>query len=68
MEMLTTSEVALLLGVSDQTVRNLIRSGALPGVRLSDESWYRVDKNKLIAYAAEKGLTLDWTMLSASKK
>jgi excisionase family DNA binding protein len=63
MEMLTTSEVAALLGVSDQTVRRLIAAGHLPGTRLSDDSWYRVEKNALIAYAKQKGITLDWTLV-----
>ena len=63
MEMLTTSEVATLLGVSDQTVRRMIAAGTLPGVRLSDDSWYRVEKGNLIEYARTRGLSLDWTLL-----
>lgn len=61
--MLTTTEVATLLGVSDQTIRDLIVKGKLPGERLSDTSWYRVRKDRLIEYAAERGITLDWSLL-----
>ena len=63
MEMLTTSEVATLLGVSDQTVRRMIAGGQLPGVRLTDDAWYRVEKESLIAYAQQRGIKLDWTLI-----
>ncbi len=63
MDMLTTSEVATLLGVSDQTVRRMIAAGNLPGVRLTDDAWYRVEKNDLIAYAQQRGIKLDWTLV-----
>jgi len=63
MEWLTTSEVALLLGVSDQTVRRMIADDKLPGSRLSDDSWYRVEKTKLIEYAYKRGITLNWGLL-----
>jgi excisionase family DNA binding protein len=33
-ELLSTNEVASLLGVTAQTVRNMVRSGDLPGVQL----------------------------------
>ena len=61
--MLTTSEVASLLGVSDQTIRDMIARGALPGERLSDTSWYRVRKDRLIEYAEKRGISLDWSLL-----
>lgn len=61
--MLTTSEVAALLSVSDQTVRDMIANGTLPGERLSDKSWYRVPRQKLIEYAERRGITLDWSKL-----
>lgn len=67
MEWLTTSEVALLLGVSDQTVRRMIADGKLPGSRLSDDSWYRVEKSKLIEYAENRQLTLNWSLLETQK-
>ncbi len=61
--MLTTTEVATLLGISDQTVRRMIAAGTLPGIRLSDESWYRVQREKLIEYARDKQVALDWTLI-----
>ncbi len=64
MELLTTSEVAALLGVSDQTIRDMITKGTLPGERLSDSSWYRVRKDRLIEYAQGRGITLNWDVLS----
>lgn len=67
MELLTTSEVATLLGVSDSTVRRLIESGALPAVRLDENSWHRVAKDKLDEYATQKGLKLDWSLVNRNK-
>lgn len=64
MEMLTTSEVALLLGVSDQTIRRMIKAGDLPGVRLTDDSWMRISKEDLQNYANSRGLKLDWSLIS----
>lgn len=65
MELLTTSEVATLLGVSDQTVRLMISKGQLPGERLSDTSWYRVRKDALIEYAKQRKIALDWARLES---
>jgi hypothetical protein len=41
----------------------LIARGALPGERLSDTSWYRVRKDKLIEYAKQRNVTLNWELL-----
>lgn len=62
--MLTTGDVATLLGVSDQAIRDLIAKGVLPSERLSDTGRYRVRKDLLIEYAQNRGITLDWTKLS----
>ena len=64
MELLTTSEVATLLGVSDQTIRRMIADGALPGVRLADNAWHRVQKETLIDYAKDRNLKLDWSLIN----
>jgi excisionase family DNA binding protein len=37
-ELLSTHEVASLLGVTAQTVRNMVRNGDLPGVQLGGHS------------------------------
>jgi excisionase family DNA binding protein len=63
MDILTTTDVATLLGVTDQTVRDLIAKGKLPGERLSDTSWYRVHRDKLIEYAKQRNVTLNWELL-----
>jgi len=41
-ELLSTHEVAALLGVTAQTVRNLVRSGDLPGVQLGGRPGHAV--------------------------
>lgn len=63
MEMLTTTEVATLLGVSQSTVWRLIEAGALPSVRLDENSWHRVQRSQLSEYAKEKGLKIDWSLI-----
>lgn len=63
MEMLTTTEVATLLGVSQSTIWRLIDEGALPSVRLSETSWHRVTRPQLTEYAKQKGIELDWSLI-----
>lgn len=63
MEFLTTAQVAKLLGVSDETVRRWIIAGQLPGVRMTDDSWYRVSRTELEKYAGKKGIELNWSLL-----
>lgn len=63
MEFLTTAQVAKLLGVSDETVRRWIIAGQLPGVRMTDDSWYRVSRTELERYADTKGIELNWSLL-----
>lgn len=65
MEFLTTAQVAKLLGVSDETVRRWIIAGQLPGVRMTDDSWYRVNRRELEKYAQAKGIALDWSLLDS---
>lgn len=63
MDLLTTSQVATLLGVSDQTIRRMIADGSIPGFRLSDDSWYRIDRSQLAEYANRKNIRLDWSLI-----
>lgn len=63
MEMLTTTEVATLLGVSQSTIWRLIEDGTLPSVRLSETSWHRVTRPQLTEYAERKGIKLDWSLI-----
>lgn len=65
MELLTTGQVATLLSVSHETVRRMIDNGTLPAIRLMDDDsgWFRIERNALEAYAARKGITLNWANL-----
>jgi excisionase family DNA binding protein len=62
-DFLTPPEIAKLLKVSTDTVRRLIDSGALPGTRLTDDSWRRVERQQLIEYARARQISLDWSLL-----
>jgi excisionase family DNA binding protein len=62
-EQLTTSQVATLLGVSDETIRKWIAAGKLPGYRITDDSWYRVNRRELEEYARKRGFSLDWSLV-----
>lgn len=62
-EQLTTSQVARLLGVSDESIRQWIAAGKLPGYRITKDSWYRVNRKELEKFAAERRIPLDWTVL-----
>ena len=48
MSFITTTDAAEILAVSPGTIRNLIRAGILPAVRIASE--YRIDQNDLSAY------------------
>lgn len=63
-EHLTTSQVAQLLGVSDQAIRQWIAAGKLPGYRIIDGGWYRVDRKELEKFATARGLSIDWSILN----
>lgn len=64
MESLTTGEVAVLLGVSSQTVRRLIAAGTIPAVQLGEEeSWWRIERAALATYAQHKGIILNWSLI-----
>lgn len=63
MEMLTTTEVATLLGISQSTVWRMIDEGTLPSVRLSENSWHRVTRPQLAEYARQRGIELDWSLI-----
>lgn len=64
MDSLRTSEVAVLLGASPQTIRRLIAAGAFPAVQLGeDEGWWRIERSALEAYANRKGITLNWSKI-----
>ena len=50
--LLQASEVARMLGVNPKTVRELVKSGELPSVRLGGQGWHRFrreDVEQLIA-------------------
>jgi len=63
MDSLTTGKVAKLLGVTDETVKRWIVQGQLPGVRMTDDSWYRISRKQLEEYAKGRGIQLDWSLL-----
>lgn len=64
MQPLTTGDVATLLGISYDTVRRLIESGALPGTRLMDDGgWYRIDYTAFVEYAKRKNIQIDWSLI-----
>ena len=66
MDKLTTAQVAKLLGVSVETVRRWIVAGKMPGVRMTDDGWYSIDRKQFEKYAAERGAQLDWSVLEKS--
>ena len=43
--MITTTEAAGILAVSPRTIRSLIKTGALPAVRIASE--FRIDQDEL---------------------
>jgi excisionase family DNA binding protein len=63
MDTLSTADVAKLLDTSEQTVRRLIDSGALPAIRLTDSGWRRVYRSDLEAYADRIGVRINWDLL-----
>jgi len=64
MDRLTTSQVAALLQVSAETIRNYIDAGKIPSERLpEDGSWRRIRRDDLVKFATDNGLFLDWTKL-----
>ncbi len=63
METLTTGEVATLLGVSEQTIRRMVDDGTLASVRLTDESWRRVQKSSVTELAARRNIVIDWSLI-----
>lgn len=65
METLTAPQVARLLGVSADTVRRLIDSGALAAYRLSDEGARRIERSELERYAKSRNIRLDWSVLDS---
>lgn len=46
--MLSTSEIAEILKISDKTVRNMIETGEIPGYRIGNQ--YRVKKEEFTEY------------------
>ena len=63
METLTTGEVATLLGVSEQTIRRMVDDGTLASVRLTDESWRRVQKSAVAELAVRRNIVIDWSLI-----
>jgi len=64
METLTTGEVATLLGVSEQTIRRMVDDGTLASVRLTDESWRRVQKSSVAELATRRNIVIDWSLIN----
>lgn len=48
MALITTTAAAQELGVTPRTIRNLIKSGLLPAVRVMSE--YRIDENDITRF------------------
>ena len=65
MDTLTAPQIARLLGVSADTVRRLIDSGALVAYRLTDEGARRVERSELERYAKSRNIRLDWSVLES---
>jgi len=60
---MTTGQAAVLLGVSEQTVRRYIADGTIRAVRLQDDAWYRIERSVLDEWAASRGVRLDWSLI-----
>lgn len=65
MDTLTTKQVAILLSVSDQSVRRYIDNGELPAVRMMNRGWRMVKRKDLEKFAKDRGIKLDWNLLDA---
>ena len=59
----TTREAAVLLGVSEQTVRRYITDGTIQAIRLQDDAWYRIECVALEEWAMSRGMRLDWSLI-----
>lgn len=67
MEYLTTGQVALLLGYSDETIRRWFDAGNLPGDRLLPETHRRIPKKEFEEWAQERNITLDWSKIESDR-
>lgn len=48
MALMTTAQAAEILSVSPTTIRNMIKAGVLPAVKIMSE--YRIDRDDVTAY------------------
>lgn len=48
MALITTAQTAEILSVSPTTIRNMIKTGVLPAVKIMSE--YRIDRDDVTAY------------------
>jgi Adenine specific DNA methylase Mod len=55
--LLSLKEVALLLGVTWQTVRNYIKQGKIEAIKLNDDRDYRITPNQIINFLIRKNST-----------
>ena len=62
-EYVTSRQAAVLLGVSEQTIRRYITDGAIRAVRLQADGWHRIERSALDEWAASRGVRLDWSLL-----
>lgn len=64
MDTITTGQAAQLLGTTMMTIGRLIADGTIPAVRLGgDKSWWRIERADMEAYAAERNIKLDWSLI-----
>lgn len=69
MEYLTTGQVALLLGYSDETIRRWFDAGSIPGERLLPETHThrRIPRAEFEEWAQERNITLDWSKIGTDQ-
>lgn len=66
---LSTGDVAKLLEVSTEIVRDLVDKGVIASEpRLTARSRRRIRRAQLEAFAQDRGITLDWSLLENDKR
>ena len=63
-DLLTVSDVAVLLRCSENTTRRFIDRGKIKAERLTQKSPRRIYKQHLDQYAQQQGIELDWSRLT----
>jgi excisionase family DNA binding protein len=62
-DMLTVTDVALILSIHPSTARKLIDRGDIKGIRFNEQSPRRVQRSEMERYTAELGIKVDWSVL-----